>query len=530
MENRNSNNNSNHKKPQNINKSKGPKRKNSFAIFYIITMVIGIVVCVTLFVLAYQTLVPERIVGGGTSGGNQQDQNVFVRAEYEQIMGMVTEIDIFTPGSITVQLLDTGRLDRFNIGSNAQATDRRGNPMGFGEITPGQIVDITFNADTRDMVAIALSPRAWEQQPSNFVIDLADTTITVGNRTYNYSSRTLVLHRGEPSSVGIINQEDTITLIGYENKIWSIRIDSGHGFIRFDNAHHIIDGTVTVGNIIHTTLDPGRPIAAPEGIHRVIVSGQNIEPFVADVVVRQGEIQGVDLSQDVELRYGTLQLIISQPNATVLINGNPVELEHSSVEVQFGTHVLRVELDGFIPVQEEIEMDMPFMRREINLVSDVQDASIFIQTFPSEAQIFAGEVFLGHSPLTVELEFGGHTITARRNGYTDSSIHVVVDVGSPRQYTLTLQQLPMQPPTTTFPPHGGQPYLPPIDPGHTPIPSPTIPPDWVHPGEMVPTQPLPQPLPPQQPPQQQPPFDPPPAWPPSVEDLPVPGAGGSVEL
>ena len=502
------------------------KRKNTFAVFYIITMLIGVVVCITLFALAYQTLVPDRIMAGNPPSADESGQPEFVRLDHDRVLGMVTAMETFGHRVMTVHLLDSGRASRFNMTDTTTVTDRRGNPIAFGEINLGQIVEIDFNASTMDMSSVALSGRAWEQtHRGNFIIDLEAATLTIGNQVYSYSSRTLVLSNNEHFSIGLINPEDTITIVGYDDKIWSIRIEGGHGFIRFANAERIVNGTITIGNSVFVTLEDldNQPVSVMEGTHRVIVNGQNIETFMADVVVRQGQTVVVDLTADMTLRHGTLQLILNEPTADIFINGEQVELENTTVQLEFGTHLLRAEAAGFIPIQEEIVMEQPFMQIELMLARDESAAQILIETFPSDAQIFLNHAYMGNSPITIEVEFGANSIIARRAGYEDQTLNIMVDAASPRQYLLHLVQLPMHLPPFENQPGFNNNYLPPPPPDVTPIPNQQIPPDWPPP----PPPPPPPPLPPQQP--QQPDWPPPPPqddefpdWPPRPEDLPFP--------
>ena len=533
--------------------ARGRKRKNSFTIFYIITMIIGVVVCVTLFAVAYSTIIePNNFLLGSSPIRTDQEPREFVRVEESQALGMVTEMDSFNPRTLTVALLDTNRSDRFNLTDNTSIQNRHGNPISFGEINVGQIVEVTFDANTRNISNLSLSGRAWEQNRSNVEIDLEAATITIGNQVYTYSSRTLVLNRGEPYSIALINPEDVVTLVGYQDKIWSIRIDTGHGFIRFLNADQIVDGTVQIGNFHFSALDGARAISATEGVHRVIIDGQNIDTFMADVVVRQGQTVEVDL-RTATLRFGTLQFIMdNSEEATVFINGGVVTLDvNSLVQAEYGIHLIRVERPGFVPIQQEIELNQPLMRIELDLAQDSTEVQILIETFPPDAQVFVNHAFVGNSPVTIEVEHGNHAVIARRAGYEDQTLNITVDATSSRQFIMPMIQLPVHPPSTNVPPPGN--HLPPPPADWGPIPTPTIPADWMMPvqtpappPEIPPQQVPPQQVPPQQiPPPQIPPPEIPPAaphvpppgepawtthpedllppnWPPAVEDLPLP--------
>jgi len=474
----------NRRRPPRNKKKQGSRAKN-FAIFYAITMVIGVVVCVTLFVVAYQTLIPERAFSSERDRPTREERpEILPRPELDQALGLITSMSNSNPRSLTLLLLETGRTQQFNVLDSTDVNNRHAHTIGFSELNLGQIVNVNYNSATHDLSSIALSGRAWEQQHHGGVnIDTDASRITIGNQVYSFSSRTMVLNRGEPFSIALINPDDVLTIVGYHDKIWSVRIDSGHGFIRFENADLVVNGTVAVGNVIFTALEgSNQTLSAPEGVHRIIVNGENIDPWPADVTVRQGETVVVNLSE-ITPRNGILQLVINVPEASVFINGEVTAMENNQIELQYGTHMLRVESPGFIPVQEEFVLDRALLRRDIELRRDAQVRNVLIETFPSGAQIFVDDALVGNAPITVELEYGQRVITARRAGYYDRSLRPTVDSSSPGQYFLHMEQLmeqiPQPTPTPSPPPLGGD-YLPPLPPDWDPVPDPTLPPldEW----------------------------------------------------
>jgi len=431
----------------NRNKRKGRKRNKGFVIFFVITMIIGIFVCVTLFVLAYRTMVPPSIIGGPPL--REDNEVIEMTGEYnEHVLGMIVAISNDEPQAITIIALESGLTDRLNVTETTNVQNRYGSNVDFREISVGQIVDIDFDAYTRNIGILSQSGRAWEQNNrSNVDIDIAASTIAIGNQVYTFSNRTLVLNRGESFSINMINPDDTLSLVGYDNKVWSIRIDTGHGFIRFINADRVVNGTVAVGSSVFTGLEGDGPVSVPEGLQRVIVEGHNIETFFIDVEVRQGETALVDL-RDLVFRQGTLQLIINEPGASVFINGEAITLDYDLVELDYGTHHLRVVSHGFVTYEREIELTQLFVRIDINLERDVVLARIMIETFPAEAQIFVDGVLIGLSPTPIDVEYGNRHILAQRTGFEDWNLHLFVDEHSPRQYFLHLieQNIPVLPP------------------------------------------------------------------------------------
>ena len=428
------------------NKTRGRKKKSGFAIFFVITMIVGVVVCVTLFALAYQTLVTPRIIGGSPLPREPEAEDTTFPFYHERALGMVTAISHTSPQNLTLLLLESSLTGRFNMTDDTTVRNRYGAQIDFREIDLGQIVEVTFDAGTRDMSELSLSSHAViERDRSNVNINLDASTITIGNQVYTFSNHTMVLNRGEPFSINLITPEDVLTLVRYQNKIWSIRIDTGHGFILFDNADRVVNGTVAVGTSVFTGLDPGRPVSALEGSHRVIIEGQNIETYIADVVIRQGETIVIDLA-NVVFMQGALQLVISEPGASVFINGEAAVLDDGLIELDYGTHQLRVERTGFVTISQEVDIFQPLTRLELSLVRDAVLAQIVIETLPAGAQISVDGVFVGNAPITIEVEYGSRLILAQMPGYDDWPLHLIVDEHSPRQYFLHLIPTPMLPP------------------------------------------------------------------------------------
>jgi hypothetical protein len=150
------------------------------------------------------------------------------------------------------------------------------------------------------------------------------------------------------------------------------------------------------------------------------VEGQNIEPFIADIVIRPGETYTVNLI-DVELRSALLLVTVSEPDATIIINGEALT-EPGPAEVEFGEHIIRVEKDGFLPVEQMVTINRPFLEFPIELTRIALTARVIIYTVPSPAQIFIDNVFVGYSPRTREMETGTISVVARLEGHIDSSL------------------------------------------------------------------------------------------------------------
>jgi hypothetical protein len=237
-------------------------------------------------------------------------------------------------------------------------------------------------------------------------------------------------------------------------------LEGSHGFVQFANFDNIIDGKLQIDTSIFMLLDEAtEPIPLVEGTHRIIVEGQNIETFISDIVIRPNETHTVSLTE-AELRSARLLITVSEPDAIIIINGD-LHIEPGAAEVTFGEHMVRVEKDGFLPVEQMVTVNTHFREFPIELIPVAKTARVMIYTVPSPAEIYIDNVFIGYSPLTRDLETGTINVVARMTGYNDASLPGWVITDGDNMRTLLLTESQTTDPFANLPPPDDAPVSPP---------------------------------------------------------------------
>jgi len=313
--------------------------------------------------------------------------------------------------------------------------------MTFAELRIGHMVDISFDARIDEIATLNESVHAWERRSrTNVQIDIETATIALGAEVFEFNSQTLVLYRGEPFPISQIRPVDSVTLVGLGNITWLVQLDAAHGFMELANADTVINGTMLIGTNLFFALDDiDGAITLPEGTHRIVVEGDNIETFVETITVSQGETTTLNLA-DVELRAALLHVNVLPIDAEIFINGELHDREDGPAHVEFGEQLIRVERYGFIPQEQMIEIVMPVNSINFTLVEAVVDSTLIIFTVPGNAQIFIDNVFVGYSTLTHTIAPGNYRITARLPGHNDSIADVNVSAGEEVRRYLLLDQ------------------------------------------------------------------------------------------
>ncbi|MCL1883523.1 MAG: PEGA domain-containing protein [Defluviitaleaceae bacterium] len=467
------------------------KHKTKFAAFYIVLLLIAVGVCLTVLLVVLENMegafVRAPLIGSSstTASGTEPDPDPFIRADMRNQTALITNIGSFGEmHTLTLMDINTRRTQDFTATDEARISDRLGRPLTFSELSVGTIVDIGYDSRNNNIAVLSENRQSFERaRRTNVQIDLNEFEITLGNETWAFNAQTLVLYRGEPFSISLIDPIDVVTLVGQGDTIWRVQVETAHGFLQINNADMITNGSIMIGsNIIHELDEmlgePGLPdgtFRVLEGPHRVMVEGENIETFIENVDIVQGQTTRLNMGE-APLRAALLHIIVSPEDAQVFVNGE----EHDNTgpaHVEFGENIIRVERDGFIPQEQTIDIIAPISSIPFELVEIHHDNTLVILTTPTNAEIYIDNLFVGHSSHTHTLPTGTFTIIARMEGHDDTTISVTITGDETEAIMRHLILLPNTGDSfQTMPLPDVDPIPPEGFPTPTPTPLPTLPP------------------------------------------------------
>jgi hypothetical protein len=157
------------------------------------------------------------------------------------------------------------------------------------------------------------------------------------------------------------------------------------------------------------------------------------------------KVAGIDaVFADVRPRVSTLDLRCNVGGARVLLRDKVIGTTPlTGVRVPAGAATLEIELDGFFTERRDVVF--PGAGRlaiEVELHRKSTSALLSILTEPLGAQIFVDRRLRGSSNPRVEiaLEAGPHEIVARREGYDEAHVPVVLAPGATRELPIPLDK------------------------------------------------------------------------------------------
>ncbi|MCL2852747.1 MAG: PEGA domain-containing protein [Defluviitaleaceae bacterium] len=428
-------------------KRKMKPQKSQLALFYILTLTIGVIISVAVFgiVLNYftnsdlQTAQPPQpplLADAGAASG-------ISIAEKIEVSGVISDINL-ADQRMRVMDAETGETITLNVAQNTTFLNRNRVEVSFASFSIGNIVDIRYDAATSTAENVQISPSGWEHRMISSVhINTDRRSIGIGTSNYSYDDSTIVIYRNYRFDIERIAPIDIVTVSGFRSRALFVEVNRSHGTVRFLNTDEVRGGTVEINTSMFRQLADSEEMLLLEGAHRIVVRGDNIEPMVREIVLANNETIEIDLAQ-AQYRTGLLTVNINIDDYTLEIDG----VEHSSDEpivlALDEEHSVSVTSEGYIPFLQIVRLTEPALTLDIELTELVQMGMLVINTTPPGATVLVNNSVVGTSPVSELLPFGFHNISIRHEGYDTWSMQF--DLNQPRQeYQVVLT------PNTTFP-------------------------------------------------------------------------------
>lgn len=237
--------------------------------------------------------------------------------------------------------------------------DKYGSQISVGQLKEGEVVDVQFLKDEKLLTSVTVSSNVWTMNDvSKFELDLDAGIIKVMNEDYTLDETTVVFSDGEKAEFMDITYEDSLQIKGIDRKIYSITIETGHGYLRLENEDYFVGGWIEVGQKIIHKIEEDMLITVPEGTYDVYVSHTGIEGTKKAVIKRNQEtlLDVGDLKKEDLTKYGNLIITVEPPQASVYIDGQQVDISRI-IKATYGLHQIMAKAEGYDTVIQYIRVN-----------------------------------------------------------------------------------------------------------------------------------------------------------------------------
>ena len=279
--------------------------------------------------------------------------------------------------TISFRNLETGRQYTLSYDGTSVLTDKNGQPLTMDQVAIGDLVDVKFVKTPKTLTSLRESSTAFSYRGiTDFTISESGRSMTIQGTTYRLSSDVAVVGDSKLVTLMDINENDTLTVRGFDNAVYSIVIDRGHGYLRLENDESFIGGWIEVGSFLVQPITENMMLTLPEGEYDISVSCDGSGGTKSVTIVRNEE-QVMDVSDLVtEVKEGGVLFEVTPSTASVYVDGKKID-PSDVVTLTYGIHQVIIKADGYTTMAKYVRVGqaMATLTMELELAQSTDDAN-----------------------------------------------------------------------------------------------------------------------------------------------------------
>lgn len=366
------------------------------------------------------------------------------KPNYDRALGVVKHVDTAT-NQLMVYDIEDFKLITLKMDSSIVIKDEYGTDIALSQIEVGDMVETKYDLNTFKPENVRITAVTWTRKDvSNMVVDSENKVIRIANESYTYTDELVTSKNGLPFDLTELTPADEALVKGYQGTVWSIILVSGHGTLTLQNHSAFVGGQLEVGNRNFFEIKDQMTVPVAAGVHDVIITKDNMAPYVAQIMVTEGQEVVIDLSE-AQPKVGTINILVMQEDVTVYINDEVVDARQEQI-LDFGTYKVRAVKEGYASWESDLIVEQAYVQFTIDL--EKKPTFLHIQE-PAGAEAYLDGAFVGIIPLETPYEPGTHMITLRQDGFFTKHHNFVWEDSGEDQYLVLPALVPMTDQDTT---------------------------------------------------------------------------------
>lgn len=370
--------------------------------------------------------------------------------------------------TLQLQNVQTGKRYTLNYDGTTSVWDKYEQALSMAQLKPGSIVNVRFYMQTKHLSYIKESMDCVRYDyVDNYMLDAQKGTITIADTVYKFSSHTIFLSGEKEIELEDIVTTDVLSVWGYQDKIYGVYVDKGHGYLRLENEDYFIGGWIEVGQSTICRITEHLLLTVPEGVTTVRIS-QNGTNATQEINFTRDEEMVWDL-KSVEIvmpKTGNIIFTVTPSDAQVTIDGENRDASEP-ITLQYGIHQMTVRAEGYDTLskyikvasesaninvelekknekEEEKEEEKSDDKQETDTdkekaskteTKDTETKSVSTSSSayqvhidsPQGVEVYLDGNYLGIAPVEFGKEPGNYVVTLRKTGYQARSYTLQID-------------------------------------------------------------------------------------------------------
>ena len=261
---------------------------------------------------------------------------------------LIVEVDQIEE-SLRLYRYANGMEYRHYYGTGTRFYDRYGNRSTVMEFTEGAVISIS-DADPEGILREAhISGEVWTyDNVTRFRVEEERHVFEIADKRYQYDENdTYVFSNGIRVSMSDVAKGDTLSVVGMDRKILSVRVTTGQGTLALVNTELFEGSFLQLGTRVFAEITPDMQLTVQEGTYNLVVANDGWGGS-REVTIVRGESVTVDLDElkGEGPKTGVIQFVVDVEDAVVVVDNQTLEYAEP-VELTYGEHSLAVYANGY---------------------------------------------------------------------------------------------------------------------------------------------------------------------------------------
>ena len=271
---------------------------------------------------------------------------------------------------ITFQNIETGLRYTLSYDGATYFYDKYGSAMSAEQVRCGGVADITFDKSDKALLSLNVSSDYFVYSDITFEGFIKnESRLVFLNEEYKLDDFLVISDGNMNLDKMELSKDDVITICGKDHTVYSIFLQSGHGYLRLENDEFFVGGWIEVGNKIIRSITEDMLLTVPEGSYEVLVSNDGITGIKQVTIGRNQEVS-LDLGDiDVEKKVGNVLFVLNPGEAELFVDGAKVDTG-APVPLEYGIHQLICRAEGYETTASYIKVGDPSVSITLTLTEE----------------------------------------------------------------------------------------------------------------------------------------------------------------
>lgn len=243
--------------------------------------------------------------------------------------------------------------------------DKYGQALSLEQITPGEMVDVTFMKGRKRLNSMALTSGVFRFEN---ITDPAfrGNKIYIGKEEYTLDKNAAILTGNGLGEWMDLTGVDELTILGLDHTIYSIVVTTGHGYLRLTNESYFVGGWVEISQSYIYPVEEDMLLTVPAGTYDITISGSG-SMGSEKITIKENEEYVWDVSKwQGEEKIGTLVFTVSPDKTRIYIDGESVDVSGPQ-EFSYGIHQMIAVCDGYETISKYIKVNAEYSTLDVTL-------------------------------------------------------------------------------------------------------------------------------------------------------------------